>query len=34
VLNKRFKGVEKAPEGIWYDFIHWHVPGDRSEWYN
>ena len=33
VLHKRFKGVEKAPIGIWYDFIHWHVPADRSEWY-
>lgn len=34
VLHKRFKGVEKAPIGIWYDFIHWHVPADRSEWYH
>ncbi|HMK56768.1 MAG TPA: peptide-binding protein [Dissulfurispiraceae bacterium] len=33
VLHKRFKGVEKAPLGIWYDFIHWRVPADRSEWY-
>jgi peptide/nickel transport system substrate-binding protein len=33
VLHKRFKGVEKAPLGIWYDFIHWHVPKDRNEWY-
>ena len=33
VLHKRFKGVEKAPIGIWHDFIHWHVPADRSEWY-
>lgn len=33
VLNKRFKGVEKAPLGIWYDFIHWYVPKDRAEWY-
>ncbi|MBI4823618.1 MAG: peptide-binding protein [Nitrospirae bacterium] len=32
VLHKRFKGVEKAPIGIWYDFIHWHVP-DRAMWY-
>ena len=33
VLNKRFKGVEKAPLGIWYDFIHWRVPKNRAEWY-
>lgn len=33
VLNKRFKGVVKAPLGIDYDFIHWHVPRNRAEWY-
>lgn len=33
VIHKRFKGVEKAPLGIWHDFIHWHVPKDRAEWY-
>jgi len=33
VLHKRFKGVEKAPLGIWYDFIHWHVPKNRIDWY-
>ncbi|MBI4684830.1 MAG: peptide-binding protein [Nitrospirae bacterium] len=33
VLHKRFKGVEKAPLGIWYDFIHWYVPKNRMEWY-
>lgn len=33
VLHKRFKGVEKAPLGIWYDFIHWYVPKDKAEWY-
>jgi peptide/nickel transport system substrate-binding protein len=33
VLHKRFKGVVKAPLGIWYDFIHWYVPKDRAEWY-
>jgi len=33
VLHKRFKGVEKAPLGIWYDFIHWYVPKDRAMWY-
>jgi peptide/nickel transport system substrate-binding protein len=33
VLHKRFKGVEKAPIGIWYDFIRWHVPKNKAEWY-
>lgn len=33
VLHKRFKGVEKAPIGIWHDFIHWRVPKSRAEWY-
>ncbi|MCL4491861.1 MAG: peptide-binding protein [Nitrospirae bacterium] len=33
VLHKRFKGVEKAPLGIMYDFIHWYVPKDKAEWY-
>jgi peptide/nickel transport system substrate-binding protein len=33
VLHKRFKGVKKAPIGIWYDFIHWHVPKNRADWY-
>ena len=33
VLHKRFKGVEKAPIGIWYDFIHWYVPKNRIGWY-
>ncbi|MBI5212197.1 MAG: peptide-binding protein [Nitrospirae bacterium] len=34
VLHKRFKGVEKAPIGIWYDFIKWQVPKNKAEWYN
>ncbi|MCX8026229.1 MAG: peptide-binding protein [Thermodesulfovibrionales bacterium] len=34
VLHKRFKGVEKAPLGIWYDLINWYVPKNRIEWYN
>lgn len=34
VLHKRFKGVEKAPAGIWHDFIHWSVPANKTEWYN
>ncbi len=33
VLHKRFKGVEKAPLGIWYDFIRWHVPQNKAQWY-
>jgi len=33
VLHKRFKGVEKAPIGIWHDFIHWRVPRNKAEWY-
>jgi peptide/nickel transport system substrate-binding protein len=32
ILHKRFKGVEVAPIGIMYDFIHWYVPKDRSQW--
>lgn len=34
VLHKRFKGVEKAPIGIWHDFIRWRVPQNTIEWYN
>jgi len=33
VLHKRFKGVEKAPIGIWHDFIRWYVPKNKIEWY-
>ncbi len=33
-LHKRFKGVEKAPMGIWHNFIDWNVPKNRVEWYN
>ena len=33
VLHKRFKGAEKAPIGIWHDFIHWYVPKNRVDWY-
>ncbi len=33
ILHKRFKGVEKAPIGIWYDFIHWYVPKNEIDWY-
>lgn len=34
VLHKRFMGVEKAPIGIWHNFIFWTVPKNRVEWYN
>jgi len=34
VIHKRFKGVTKAPIGIWHDYIHWYVPKNRLEWYN
>ncbi|MCX8069697.1 MAG: peptide-binding protein [Thermodesulfovibrionales bacterium] len=34
VLHKRFKGVTKAPIGIWHDYINWYVPKNRLEWYN
>lgn len=33
VMHKRFKGVEKAPLGIWHDFIKWNVPKNKTEWY-
>lgn len=33
VLHKRFRGIEIAPLGISYDFIHWFVPKDKSVWY-
>lgn len=34
VIHKRFKGIEKAPIGIWHNFIYWHVPKNRVEWYH
>jgi len=33
VLHRRFKGVTKAPIGIWHDFINWNVPKNKAEWY-
>jgi peptide/nickel transport system substrate-binding protein len=33
VINRRFRGIEKAPLGITYDFIRWYVPKDKTEWY-
>jgi peptide/nickel transport system substrate-binding protein len=32
IVHKRFKGIEVAPLGIMYNFIHWYVPKDRMEW--
>ena len=32
IVHKRFKGIEPAPLGIFYNFIKWHVPKDRMEW--
>jgi peptide/nickel transport system substrate-binding protein len=32
IVQKRFKGIEVAPLGIMYNFIHWYVPKDRMEW--
>ncbi len=33
ILHKRFKGVEKAPIGIFYDFVNWDIPEDRARWF-
>jgi peptide/nickel transport system substrate-binding protein len=33
VIHKRFRGIEKAPLGIWHDYIRWYVPKNRVEWY-
>ncbi|HSQ78034.1 MAG TPA: peptide-binding protein [Nitrospirota bacterium] len=32
IVHKRFKGIEPAPLGIFYNFIKWRVPKDRMEW--
>lgn len=32
IVHKRFKGIEPAPLGIFYNFKDWHVPKDRMEW--
>jgi len=32
IVHKRFKGIEVAPLGIAYNFIHWYVPKNRMEW--
>jgi peptide/nickel transport system substrate-binding protein len=33
VVHKRFKGLEKAPLGIFHNLIKWQVPADRAQWY-
>jgi peptide/nickel transport system substrate-binding protein len=33
VIHKRFRGIEKAPLGIWHNFIDWYVPEDKTQWY-
>lgn len=32
IVHKRFKGVEQAPLGIFYNFKDWYVPKNRLEW--
>jgi peptide/nickel transport system substrate-binding protein len=32
IVHKRFKGVEVAPLGIFYNFREWYVPQNRMEW--
>jgi len=32
IVHKRFKGVEVAPIGIMYNFIHWYVPKNKLDW--
>jgi peptide/nickel transport system substrate-binding protein len=32
IVHRRFKGIEVAPLGIMYDFIHWYVPKNRIDW--
>jgi peptide/nickel transport system substrate-binding protein len=32
IVHKRFKGIEPAPLGIFYNFNDWRVPKDRIEW--
>lgn len=33
-VNKRIKGIEPAPVGIWHNYIFWYVPENRMDWYN
>jgi len=32
IVHKRFKGIDVAPLGIFYNFREWYVPKDRMEW--
>ena len=32
IVHKRFKGIEVAPLGIFYNFREWTVPGNKLEW--
>lgn len=32
IVHKRFKGIEPAPLGIFYNFREWYVPQNRMEW--
>lgn len=32
IVHKRFKGIEPAPLGIFYNFREWRVPQNRMEW--
>ncbi|HET7318342.1 MAG TPA: peptide-binding protein [Nitrospirota bacterium] len=32
IVHKRFKGIEVAPLGIFYNFREWYVPKDRMQW--
>ena len=32
IVHIRFHGIEKAPIGIWYDFIKWYVPGTQQRY--
>ena len=33
IINRRFKGVKKAPLGITYNLREWYVPKNHGEWY-
>ncbi|HQA04097.1 MAG TPA: peptide-binding protein [Thermodesulfovibrio thiophilus] len=33
-VNKRIKGIEPAPAGIWHNYIFWYVPKNTMDWYN
>ncbi|MEQ8163702.1 MAG: peptide-binding protein, partial [Smithellaceae bacterium] len=31
IINKRFRGIEPAPIGLYYNFIKWYVPRDEQK---